>query len=243
MRILSVGDLHYNIPQFDWLASHAGNFDVVIIVGDLLNIGCDVDLDTQIHVVSKYLNVIKQKTQLIVCSGNHDGERQNSEGEFFADWLEDESLRGISGDGASLDIEGWHFSVCPWWDGPIGKENLKAFLESESCKNPDNWFIVHHAPPSDTKTSWSRKRDFGDAFLREFIESHSPSVVLSGHVHQAPFREGGSWYDRIGETWIFNAGYLLGELPPYLEFKLLEGEVRWISIEGIESVSIQQAVS
>lgn len=216
---------------------------MVIIVGDLLNIASSVDLDTQILIAQKYLQRIKNQTQLIVCSGNHDGDRRNAEGEYFADWLKDDALHGISGDWASLDVSGWHFSVCPWWDGPIGKLQEEDFLEAEAAKRPENWFIVHHAPPSNTKTSWSGKRDCGDELLREVITNHQPRVVLSGHVHQAPFRSNGNWYDRIGETWIFNAGYTMGQLPPYMDFDLSTGEVKWVSIEGVETAQISQPVS
>ncbi len=48
---------------------------------------------------------------------------------------------------------------------------------------------------------------FGDASLRSWIRRHQPDVVLSGHVHQSPFSRGGAWADRIGRTWVFNAGH------------------------------------
>ena len=39
MRCLVVADLHYSLPQFDWLPAAAPEFDVVIFAGDALDIG------------------------------------------------------------------------------------------------------------------------------------------------------------------------------------------------------------
>ena len=238
MKLLTVSDLHYNMRQFDWLLQRAGDFDMVIISGDLLNIAGHVDLDTQILVINKYLRRLQEQVPLVVCSGNHDGDRKTDSGEYVADWLENGQLSGIHGDGASIEKDGWLFSICPWWDGPIGQAEVEAFLNAEAAKGIPNWFVVHHAPPSESVTAWSGKRDFGDTHLRKFIVTHQPRIVLSGHVHQAPFRNGGGWYDKIGETLVFNAGYQMGELPPCLVFDLVKDQVKWSSLAGEESISL-----
>ena len=36
MRLLAVADLHYSLPQFDWVLEVAPDFDVVVLAGDLL---------------------------------------------------------------------------------------------------------------------------------------------------------------------------------------------------------------
>jgi predicted phosphodiesterase len=43
MRCLVVADLHYSLPQFDWLLSAAPQFDLVIFAGDALDVGSAVD--------------------------------------------------------------------------------------------------------------------------------------------------------------------------------------------------------
>ncbi|MBX9746545.1 MAG: metallophosphoesterase, partial [Hyphomonadaceae bacterium] len=58
MRCLVVADLHYSLPQFDWLLSVAPQFDVVIFAGDALDIGSSVDFRAQIMVVRKYLSLM-----------------------------------------------------------------------------------------------------------------------------------------------------------------------------------------
>ena len=58
MRCLVVADLHYSLPQFDWLLSAAPHFDLVIFAGDALDVGSLVDFRAQIVVVKKYLALL-----------------------------------------------------------------------------------------------------------------------------------------------------------------------------------------
>src|SRR5262245_52210747 len=71
MRCLVVADLHYALPQFDWLVAASSHFDLVIFAGDALDLGSIVDFRAQIVVVKKYLALLAAKTRVIICSGNH----------------------------------------------------------------------------------------------------------------------------------------------------------------------------
>jgi len=243
MKLLAVGDIHYNLKQFDWLLAVAPKYDALIIAGDLLDIASYLDLDSQIIVVEKYLDRLSKLAQLIVCSGNHDGDTKNSDNEFVANWLSCPKNRTIVGDYNSITIGDWHFSVCPWWDGPTTRQAVKVFLEAEASKVQSKWFVIHHAPPSNSPISWTGKRDLGDTDLRDFILDHKPNIVLSGHIHNAPFRNGGCWYDHIGKTWAFNGGRQIGELPAYLAFDLDADLVQWESLAGSESLDLSRGDS
>ena len=72
MRILLVSDLHYTLKQLDWVASVAGEFDLVVVAGDHLDIASIVEPDAQIAVVLEYLSRMAAKTTVVACSGNHD---------------------------------------------------------------------------------------------------------------------------------------------------------------------------
>ena len=72
MRCLFVADLHYSLPQFDWLLKAAAGYDLVVLAGDALDVGSIVDFRAQTLVVRKYLQRLAGVTRLIVCSGNHD---------------------------------------------------------------------------------------------------------------------------------------------------------------------------
>src|SRR5258707_12142939 len=81
MRCLVVADLHYSLPQFDWLLSAAPHFELVIFAGDALDGGSLVDFRAQIVVVRKYLTLLSGITRVILCSGNHDLDERRPRGE------------------------------------------------------------------------------------------------------------------------------------------------------------------
>jgi hypothetical protein len=58
----------------------------------------------QIVVVEKYLNQIRQKTRLLVSSGNHDGDSRNAANESYAGWLLQSRAEGLFVDGDSAVI-------------------------------------------------------------------------------------------------------------------------------------------
>ena len=57
-------------------------------------------------------------------------------------------------------------------------------------------------------------------------------MVLSGHIHNAPFYPAGSWVDQLGKTWVFNPGKQIGPSPTciVIDFDLMTAE--WLSMEG-----------
>src|SRR3954454_3719727 len=115
MRALVVADLHYSLPQFDWLLAAAPEFDLVIFAGDALDIGSFVDFRAQIVVVQKYLSMLAGVTRVMLCSGNHDLDERNAEGEKYARWVGQTREFGIVCDGESFTLGTTLFTVCPWW--------------------------------------------------------------------------------------------------------------------------------
>jgi len=238
MRCLVVADLHYSLPQFDWLLAAAPHFDVVIIAGDALDIGSIVDFHAQIVVVRKYLALLSQATRVILCSGNHDLDERDATGEKISRWISETENLGIARDGDSLTIGDTFFTICPWWDGPRVKENIGAQLREAATIHHGRWIWVHHAPPADSPTSWAGSRSQGDIELVQWIEAYRPDFVLSGHVHQSPFTRDGSWFDRIGETWVFNAGHQFGSPPTFIALDLNAGMAFWLSAAGEQYIDL-----
>ena len=230
MRCLVVADLHYSLPQFDWLLSAAPQFDVVIFAGDALDIGSSVDFRAQIVVVKKYLALLSGLTRVILCSGNHDLDERNPEGEKIARWIGDVRELGIACDGDSLTIGDTFFTVCPWWDGPLVKQRIEDQLREAATGRLKRWIWVHHAPPANSPTSWGGKRFFGDEELVQWIRSYQPSMVISGHVHQSPFIADGSWFDQLGSTWVFNAGLQPGRPPVHIVLDIDSGTAFWLPL-------------
>ena len=142
----------------------------------------------------------------------------------------------------SVEIADVLVTVCPWWDGPAGREAVDAQLAAAAERRGDRpWIWVYHAPPADSPTSWTGQRHYGDVELVEWIERHSPDVVLCGHVHEAPFMADGGWYDRVGSTLVLNAGRQPGPIPCLVEVDLDAAEAMWHSMQGVETVSLDAA--
>jgi len=237
MRALVVADLHYSLPQFDWLVSAAPHFDLVIFAGDALDLGSIVDFRAQIVVVQKYLSILCSLTRVVLCSGNHDLDDRSREGEKVSRWIQEARQLGVITDGESFTMDDMLFTVCPWWDGPIVQQRIAEQLTDAAVGRLQKWIWTHHAPPADSPTSWGGSRHFGDVELVSWIERFKPDIVVSGHVHQSPFVRNGSWYDRIGQTWVFNAGHQFGRPPAHMVLDFDNQAAFWISAAGAQVVN------
>jgi Icc-related predicted phosphoesterase len=238
MRILLVSDLHYALPQLDWVVDAAARFDLVAVAGDSLNIASPVPLDAQSVVILRYLSLLDEATTVVVSSGNHDLTGPDAEGEQSALWLAGARQAGITTDGGSLVLGDTLVTVCPWWDGPAGREAVVAQLVADAGRRPARWVWVYHWPPLGSPTCWTGRTSYGDTDLGAWIDEYGPDLVLTGHVHESPFTEDGSWLDRIGGTWVLNAGHQIGKVPARIELDLEAGTARWISIMGEEQVDL-----
>jgi Icc-related predicted phosphoesterase len=240
MRCLVVADLHYSLPQFDWVLNVAGGYDLVIIAGDHLDLSSLVEGRAQTVVIRKYIELMREKTKVVVCSGNHDLDSRDLSGEKVAKWLSDLNQNDVPSDGASFVFEGTLFSVCPWWDGPLTRDRIGEQLAADALKRTGRWFWVHHAPSDKSPTSWSGSKYLGDSSLLEWVIQHKPDMVFSGHVHQSPFVKDGSWVDRIGDTWVFNVGFQFGAPPAHIIFDTEKDEAVWLSAAGFQSIQFSQ---
>lgn len=244
MRLLVVADLHYSLPQYDWLADVAGDYDMVIVAGDHLDLSSMVDFRAQVVVVRKYLDRLKAKTRLLTCSGNHDLDSRNADGEKVAKWMRDLGRNGIPTDGQSFTLDDTLFTICPWWDGPVEQAAIGEQLKADAAqRDGKRWYWVYHAPPGQSPTSWAGSRWFGDEALEKWIAEYRPDIVFSGHVHQSPFIKDGSWADRIGDTWVFNAGHQYGAPPAYIVLDTDHQTALWFSAAGRQSVRLDQPLT
>jgi Icc-related predicted phosphoesterase len=242
MKILITADLHYNLKQYDWLVRNAARFDLVILAGDLLDAFSPDDARVQIAVVAKYLRRLSGLTRLIVSSGNHDLDGRGSDGERTARWMAKVRDAGIATDGDALNLDGTLFTICPWWDGPLARERIGAQLERDAAVQKSRWIWVYHAPPIGSRIS-HEIREFGEPELAQWIDQYKPDLVFCGHVHNAPFRYNGSWIDRRGTTWVFNAGRQIGEVPTHILLNVAENDALWFSMEGPQTARLDQPLA
>lgn len=232
MKILIASDLHYRLKQLDWLVGQANGFDAVIIAGDMLDISSYLDLSVQIVVIKKYLKAIGEKAPLLVCSGNHDGNEKNAADEYVAPWLQEVRNPNVHVDGDNVFFKNWLVTIVPWWDGDVTKQSVSEQFEEASRLEFEKWLWIYHAPPDQSPTSWVGKRFIGDVELNRWIEQYHPDLVVSGHIHQSPFKSNGSWTDHIGRTWVFNAGNQIGNVPAHIILDLDAMTADWHSLAG-----------
>ncbi|HSV19086.1 MAG TPA: metallophosphoesterase [Casimicrobiaceae bacterium] len=236
--MLLTSDLHYKLRQYDWLIGAAPHFDAVVIAGDHLDAALAVPASVQIAALSASFGAVAGKTHLLVCSGNHDLNAWSPEGEKTADWLDAARGKALAVDGDTVAIGDTLFTVCPWWDGPFARARVEQLLDDASHRRTGRWVWIYHAPPTGP-LSWTGKRHYGDAVLPALIERYAPSAVLCGHIHEAPFKADGSWVDRMGDTWLFNAGRQIGDVPARVEIDFTRETARWVSLAGIDDRSLQ----
>jgi len=243
MRILLVSDLHYTLPQLDWVVRAAPRFDLVVLAGDSLDISSMVPLEAQSAVILRYLSLLQAATPVVIASGNHDLTGPDARGEQCALWLAAARAAGVPTEGDSWVSDDTLVTVCPWWDGPLGRAALQAQLEADAARRPARWLWVYHWPPLGSPTCWTGKRHYGDAELGGWIARFAPDIVLSGHVHEPPFKPSGAWADRIGSTWVFNTGRQIGSVPAHIEIDLAGDSATWRSMLGHESLRLSAAAA
>ena len=228
MQLLLTSDFHYNLRQLDWLVSVADQFDVVVVAGDHLDISSPVALESQSVVVLRYLSRLAERTTVIASSGNHDLTARNLHGEKTAAWLLEGRQVGALVDGDSFDKGDMRVTVCPWWDGPSTRADVDAQLREQADDRASCWVWVYHPPPAGSPTAVGQRRSYGDGDLRAWIDELRPDVVLTGHVHEAPFVDGGSWFEHSGGTWTFNAGRIgVGAVPNHVVLDLDDRLASW----------------
>ena len=238
MRILLLSDLHYTLPQLDWVVHVAPDFDLVVLAGDHLDISSTVSLHAQSVVILRYLALLKAAGNVAVSSGNHDLTGPDDNGEQAALWLAEARTTGMPCDGESIQIGDTLVTICPWWDGPVGRAALETQLAADALCRPKRWIWVYHWPPMGSPTCWTGRRHYGDADIGGWITQYQPEMVLAGHVHEPPFKPDGSWADRIGDTWVFNAGRQIGPVPAHIAIDTDAGSAQWISMMGSESLRL-----
>jgi Icc-related predicted phosphoesterase len=243
MKWLFVADLHYGLKQFDWLIANAPGFDAVLIGGDLLDLSSALDLETQIVVVEKYLGRLARDARLLVSSGNHDGDGRNAASESICRWLLEAKEDQLHVDGESVLLDGVLVTICPWWDGPQTRAEVERLLERDADRPKQKWIWIHHAPPAGSPVCWTGRMSAGDEALTEWIRRFSPDLVLSGHIHNAPFYADGSWIDRIGGTWVFNVGRQIGPQPTLVILDFEAMSARWISVDDDDTRDLSAPVA
>ena len=239
MRILVTSDLHYRLPALDWLLDACPGYDSVVIAGDLLNVASPVPIEAQIVVIDSYLERMAQSVTVLVASGNHDLDGPDVHGEQIASWLRRSRPEGMYTDEQSVDLGDVRITLCPWWDGPVTRELLDRQLATAAVGRPAWWIWVYHSPPAGTPLCFDGRRTFADNDLAGWIADYAPEIVLCGHIHQAPWADGGDWQAQLGESWVFNAGQAYAATPAHIVVDTDDATATWYGLVGQEPARVE----
>ena len=235
-RILAVSDLHLHPARLDWVIDRAERYDLLVVAGDTLDTAV-VRAGDPVE-INRFIERLADRTRVAICSGNHDLDSVDSHGERVCRWISHAAGVGVAVDGDVLLTPELSVSVCGWWDGPVGAERLRRqVLDHERLAGERRRIWVHHAPVADSPIAWDGRRDRGDRHLARLVDDLTPDIVISGHVHQAPFADGGDWHDRRGSALLLNPGQPTGGRPAAIEIDLAADTATWHSSIGSTALS------
>lgn len=229
MRLLLLADLHNRCDWYAWVAQQASQFDVIGIGGDLLDGFDPGGLFPQMEFLRGWTNEIAASGAILaLASGNHDGndsvlgwrrrylqrhyntiERRRFA--IFASedhWMDILKKPGkVVVDGASSLIASRSGESIVVTCIPYLAENRIAqeVWETGSLLRKQNnlpWLVLHHEPPAGTRVGGPT----GNISLFYKILEYRPDFVLSGHIHDRPYRNDGGFADNIEGSWCLNPG-------------------------------------
>jgi hypothetical protein len=174
VRILLVSDLHYTLPQLDWVVRSAPSVRPRRPGRRSARHQLDRVARRQSVVILRYLALLQAAGRVVIGSGNHDLTGPDAQGEQAALWLAEARAAGVPTDGDSLTCGDTLVTICPWWDGPLGRADVAAQLAADAGRRPKRWIWVYHWPPLGSPTCWTGKRHYGDADLNGWIVEHEP---------------------------------------------------------------------
>jgi Icc-related predicted phosphoesterase len=223
IKLLMISDIHAQFERF--APSALPDADLILIAGDLTNNGIheeepvspafrewlqhntlppDMFYDPvpEVERAREWLRLLAQRAPVFWIPGNHDIDIDNT---TFADipnctgildkTVEVAGLRihGVScSPGDSFMVNMWAYMTQDW------EEEQRAY-DFEAVD-----IVLSHCPPYGGSTDRFNSIEgqepyhFGSRALGEYIERHSPRLVVCGHVHE------GARYERIGATDIIN---------------------------------------
>lgn len=221
MKILATGDLHGRRDWYRWLLRQAKGFDVVVVAGDLLDMFSDTV--TQVEFLGSWMGEFSATgALLLICEGNHDQSPfskvlpdsvqatdfvlQAILHEHWMDAFVDKNPHCVVS-GMSKSFTDYGLVATSLFYEP-DDEGLNPRLWEEGASQrrrmspSPTWLVTHHQPPPGKLGA----AGLANQTLAACIEEFQPTMVFCGHDHATPLRNQ-SCCERIGSTFVYNAGY------------------------------------
>jgi Icc-related predicted phosphoesterase len=219
MRILICSDLHARPDWYFWLSQVASDFGAVIVAGDLIDMfrsGEKILRDCSL--AEAHLDGIERRgTPVFISEGNHDAS-------IAWPWMRLQLGRH--------QIENLLIQTLPDDRGSDARLDFRISREIANEKKL-TWIAVDHYPPFRSRTN------SGDDFqLNKQVIDFQPAIIVSGHMHQAPFVPNGSWHDTVNGTLCLNPGCLWNASDPcHIILDSKGRNATWIASGRTETIS------
>lgn len=194
LEILALTDIHYNLGNLRRIIGLATTADLILIAGDVTNFGRAIE-------AREVFNIVKSAGKpFFFVPGNCD---------YYGDFSQDVLEYSIHGKGVifrDLAIIGLGGSTPTPFNTPLefSEEQIEHILNEalkSITKEYKSLILVSHVPPYDTLVDLTKtKAHVGSKSVRKFIETNNPTLVISGHVHEAVN------VDKLGKTILVNPG-------------------------------------
>ncbi len=221
--ILITADLHADPNHFQWISNHAGNYQLIIIAGDLMDaFEARFPLGQQLTMIQEWLNrLLAQGVYVAVTEGNHD-DFQDSDGNSILPL----DHPAFIGPGMTRMIPDVATVTCLPWEASAWPTHHPAPTQRTSGPGTVPWIVVCHLPPACSGLSEGNWSD--DPHVKDFIEKYQPGYLACGHFHEAPYRFGTA-RDTLGVTTILNPGrsYSPSPIPNYILLNPVNGKTEW----------------
>ncbi len=191
MNILALSDIHGKTKRVEEILKKVeGEFDLVALLGDLTDFG---PKERAVEI----MDLIKEYTDTVIgVPGNCDP--------MGVEEVINE--KGVLIDGEVAKINNYEFiglggSNPTPFDTPRerSEEEIKEVLENLFTNASNETVLISHAPPKGYLDLASGNHA-GSESVKEAIEKYKPSLVLSGHIHEAKGKE------KLNESIIVNPG-------------------------------------
>jgi Icc-related predicted phosphoesterase len=232
MKILLTSDLHLSLPWFEWLIAKGPAFDLVCIAGDFLDLFSKEPKPKQVAEVQGHLRDLASKTNVALCSGNHDSFGPivpAARGPTYPWLVELDNLPTVVSDGQTRIVGELIVTTLPYCANAAAKRVWLDRGQSIRKSRGWHWLVLHHEPPALIEPA-----EAGEHEARQLLDAYSPDFWLSGHVHDLTYELGGKWCHELGTTIVLTPGQILeASWPNHIELDTESGKIEWRSIRKI----------
>jgi len=219
MTLLLTSDLNGKYHWYEWLVRNAHRVDAICVAGDLTDpFRGEIRAQRELAELAAW-RLGGSRADFFACEGDQDlwGSR------WF--WLK--SLAGTRRAGkVTVTCVPWKCEDPAWFENPS-----RWSREAANC-----WIVLQHEPPSGTTVGAGAAAELlGDSLAMKF----APDFLLAGHMRCAPWLADGSWWDRRGRTFVFNAGFdPASAFPCHILLDTVRREAIWRHARGHERIRL-----